>query len=382
MSKGISISATRNPFHKLQGHTKLKLLASFLTVSTILLLTLYSGGLSQDISPATKNTNTTSEDHWTWETRTQFRKATQANEPESSSRSRNYTCANFPADVLSRIQIVLKTSATENPNRLETHMASVSRCISNLLVVSDKESELHGHRIHDVLADLSPSARKLIPEFEGYDALQRGEAINGTAGWSLDRFKFLPMVERAKIVNPAAEWYVFLETDTYFVWDNLFRLLGQFDPAFPLYMGSPAPGRGIGDGRVNWFAYGGAGFVLSRAAVDALVAREVGDYGEFVGPSLSEQYMHTVEADCCGDSVLGFALYEKGIELSGMWPMFNAHPLDSIPFGDDDHWCQPAISMHKSQLGDMTGLADWEDARDRTVWWFRCLSGDVHANQT
>jgi hypothetical protein len=34
-----------------------------------------------------------------------------------------------------------------------------------------------------------------------------------------------------------------------------------------------------------------------------------------------------VKDDCCGDSVLGFVLYEKGIELSGMWPMFNAHPL-------------------------------------------------------
>jgi hypothetical protein len=35
----------------------------------------------------------------------------------------------------------------------------------------------------------------------------------------------------------------------------------------PLYMGSPAPGRDVGDGKVNWFAYGGSGFVLSRAAV-------------------------------------------------------------------------------------------------------------------
>lgn len=283
--------------------------------------------------------------------------------------SNNATCDTFPSDVLSRVQITLKTSATEDPKRVDTHMTSVTRCISNLLVVSDKETELHGHRVYDILANLPHSARKLIPEFEGYDALQRGDAnIDGAAGWKLDRFKFLPMVERAKKVNPSAEWYVFLETDTYFVWDNLFRLLEQFDPSSPLYMGSPSPGRGIGEGKVNWFAYGGAGFVLSRAAVDRLVAREVGKYGEFTGQTLSEQYMQVVTDDCCGDSVLGFALYEKGIELSGMWPMFNAHPLDSIPFGDDHHWCQPAISMHKSKLSDMTGLGNWEDGRDRTVW--------------
>ncbi|KAI3206207.1 hypothetical protein DTO012A7_4323 [Penicillium roqueforti] len=367
MDTGTSTSATARPCFRLLGNAKLKLLAVFLTTSTILLLTLYSGGLSENISPSAKDELANEKDYWTWETSTQFQKSKHENDSNDTGKSQNATCDTFPTDVLSRVQIILKTSATEDPKRVDTHMASVTRCISNLLVVSDKETELHGHRVHDVLADLPPSARDLIPEFEGYDALQRGESnVDGATGWKLDRFKFLPMVERARKVNPGAEWYVFLETDTYFVWDNLFRMLGQFDPSFPLYMGSPAPGRDIGNGKVNWFAYGGSGFVLSRAAVDILTAREVGKYGQFIGQSLSEQYMQTVKDDCCGDSVLGFALWEKGVELSGMWPMFNAHPLDSIPFGDEHHWCQPAISMHKSRLSDMTGLANWEGERDRT----------------
>ncbi|KAJ5950808.1 uncharacterized protein N7479_009221 [Penicillium vulpinum] len=361
-----STSATAWPFFKALGNAKLKFLAVFLTVSTILLLTLYSSGLSEKISIGAKNELANEQDYWTWETRTRFQKSSSVNDGDSTNNSQNATCDTFPSDVLSRVQIILKTSATENPDRVNTHMASVTRCISNLLVVSDKETEIHGHHVHDILADLPFSSRNQIPEFEGYDALQRGENnITGAAGWKLDRFKFLPMVERAKKVNPGAEWYVFLETDTYFVWDNLFRMLEQFNSSIPLYMGSPAPGRDI-DGKVIWFAYGGSGFVLSRAAVDTLVAREIGKYGQFIGQSLSEQYMQAVTDDCCGDSVLGFVLYEKGIELSGMWPMFNAHPLDSIPFGDDQHWCQPAISMHKSKLSDMTGLADWEDQRDRT----------------
>jgi hypothetical protein len=368
MGTSIPTSATARPFSRSLGNAKLKLLAVFLTISTILLLTLYSSGLSDDVSLRAVNEIANEKDYWTWETSTQFRKPLQSNNSVDNDRSQTATCDNFPSDILSRIQVILKTSATEDPKRADTHMASVTRCISNLLVVSDKETELHGHRVHDVLADLPLAARKQTPEFGGYDALQRGETnIGGAAGWQLDRFKFLPMVERAKKTNPNAEWYVFLETDTYFVWDNLFRLLGQFDHSVPLYMGSPAPGRGIGEGKVNWFAYGGAGFVLSRAAVDTLVARETGEHGQFIGPSLSERYMQVVKDDCCGDSVLGFALYEKGIMLSGMWPMFNPHPLDSIPFGDEHHWCQPAISMHKSQLSDMTGLADWEDERDRTV---------------
>ncbi|KAJ5561428.1 hypothetical protein N7535_004105 [Penicillium sp. DV-2018c] len=367
METSASTTATRRPFFTIIGRAKLKLLAVFLTISTILLLTLYSNGLSENASLRAEDKTANEKDYWTWETSTQFRKPLYGNNSIDNASSKDTTCDNFPSDSLSRIQIILKTSATEDPERVDTHMASVTRCISNLLVVSDKETELHGHRVHDVLADLPLSARKLIPEFEGYDALQRGETnVSGAAGWQLDRFKFLPMVERAKKTNPEAEWYVFLETDTYFVWDNLFRLLGQFDHSVPLYMGSPAPGRGIGEGKVNWFAYGGAGFVLSRAAVDRLTAREVGDNGQFVGPSLSQQYMQAVKGDCCGDSVLGFALYEKGVVLSGMWPMFNPHPLHSIPFGDEHHWCQPAISMHKSRLDDMVGLTDWENERDRT----------------
>ncbi|CAG8013001.1 unnamed protein product [Penicillium salamii] len=356
-------SATASLFRTL-SNAKLKLFLVFLAITAILLLTLHSPSLSKNILPEAKEELVDEKDYWTWETRTQFR-IPAGNDTSSSNET---ICDSFPSDILPRIQIVLKTSATENPKRVDSHMASVTRCISNLLVVSDKETELHGHRVYNILEDLPPSAREKIPEFEAYNKFQRNESeINGAAGWKLDRFKFLPMVERAKKMNPSAEWYVFLETDTYIVWDNLFRLLEQFDPSSPLYMGSPAPGRGIGEGKVNWFAYGGSGFVLSRAAVDTLVARKTGRLGEYIGPSLSEQYMQIVTDDCCGDSVLGFALYEKGITLSGMWPMFNAHPLDSIPFGNDDHWCQPAISMHKSQLSDMVALADWEDNRDRTV---------------
>jgi hypothetical protein len=76
--------------------------------------------------------------------------------------------------------------------------------------------------------------------------------------------------------------------------------------------------------------------------------------------------MEVVDRDCCGDSVLGFALYQKGINISGLWPMFNAHSLHGIPF-DAKHWCQPVISLHKSLFSDMTGLAKWESKRDRTV---------------
>lgn len=163
----------------------------------------------------------------------------------------------FPPIFYRKFQVVLKIGASEPVERLNTHISRVTRCISNLLIVSDAESEIHGHRVHDILAGLPESVWSDNPDFEAYEALKQGntKSVNSQQGWNLDRMKFLPMVERAYDVNPTAKWYVFIEmfieTDTYVVWDNLFRLLDQFDPTVPLYMGSPSPGKPTAEGRRN-----------------------------------------------------------------------------------------------------------------------------------
>lgn len=347
------------------GVAKLKFLAVAFVITTILLVGLYSQGapmrlLHDDTSGVLDL------DYWTWETTSSF----QQNHDVADHASKDDPCNDFPTDLLPRIQITLKTGATEPQERVDSHLTTVTRCISNLLVVSDRATTLHGHHVHDVLADLPLSARNQIPDFEAYNALSKGDAtVGGDMGWKLDRFKFLPMVERARKMNPDAEWYVFIETDTYMVWDNLFRFLDQFDPAFPLYLGSPSPGAGLENDKRVWFAYGGAGFVLSKGAMDKLLEREVSTQGMFTQPTLSEEYMTYIASDCCGDSALGFVLYKKGVLLSGLWPMFNAHPLHGVPF-EDTHWCQPVISMHKTLLHDMKGLAKWESQRNRTVRHF------------
>ncbi|KAE8347585.1 hypothetical protein BDV24DRAFT_121044 [Aspergillus arachidicola] len=304
-------------------------------------------------------------DYWEWETTTRF--APVKNQfTASPSADDDHLCDSFPTYVLSRIQVVLKIGASEPADRVDAQISTVTRCILNLLIVSDRESELKGHRVHDILATLPESFRFNVTDLEPYEALRRGDekAVGSDEGWHLDRFKFLPMVERAHETNPTAQWYVFLESDTYYVWDNLFRLLDQYDPSEPLYFGSPSPGREIAQGKPMYFAYGGAGFVLSGGAMKKMVHRHHGSMGEYVEPSLSLQYEDIVKGDCCGDSVLGWVLYQKGVKLSGLWPMFNPHPLHSIPF-DNAYWCQPVISMHKTMLSDMKGLIEWENQRDR-----------------
>ncbi|KAE8393774.1 hypothetical protein BDV23DRAFT_148641 [Aspergillus alliaceus] len=310
-------------------------------------------------------------DHWEWETTTRF--VPLKNRPAASpaipfaEADEGRLCESFPTYLMSRIQVTLKIGASEPADRVDAQISTVTRCIPNLLIVSDREGELNGHRVHDILATLPESFRANVSDFEAYDALQRGDekAVERAQGWRLDRFKFLPMVERAYETNPTAHWYIFLESDTYYVWDNLFRLLDQYDPSEQLYFGSPAPGRRISDSKKTYFAYGGAGFVLSSAAVKKLFSRHHGSHGQYVQPSLSLQYEELIKSDCCGDSVLGWVLYEKGIKLSGLWPMFNPHPFHGIPY-DNAYWCQPVISMHKTLFSDMKRLIKWENQRDRT----------------
>lgn len=163
-------------------------------------------------------------------------------------------------------------------------------------------------------------------------------------------------------MSPEKQWYVFFEGDTYIVWDNVFRLLENFDADQPHYFGSPSPGR---DG--IWFANGGPGFILSRAAVRKLVRDDYTKDGSYLGSRVSVKQWNETLVNCCGDSILGWALWEESLKLDGLWPMFNPHPPHGVPFSDL-YWCQPVLTMHKPHEEDMHDLWRWEwQHRNATV---------------
>lgn len=286
-------------------------------------------------------------------------------------------CKDFPRHRLADIQIVLRVGATQPLDQVLSHVNNVTNCISNLIIVSDKEEQLGdtAHRTHDFIADLPEvywhdehpdlQAHARINNPEGQD-----EFATGRDGWLLDRFKFLPMVEYAFQQNEEAKWFYFVEADTYIVWDTLFRLLDRYDVQKEWYMGSPSPGRMMENEKKTYFAYGGTGILLSRPAVNKLVHRKSDStHGNFVEPSITEQWAQLVKDDCCGDSVLGFALANKGIFLSGLYPMFNPHPLHGIPFGPgaNPYWCQPVLSLHKSSPYDIPRLSNFLHRRPKDV---------------
>lgn len=129
-------------------------------------------------------------------------------------------------------------------------------------------------------------------------------------------------------------------------------------------MGSPSPGREmVPDDPDNndkiWFANGGPGFALSRGAVKALLFQGVDGDGKPDKRPPSERYLPDLRGDCCGDSVLGWELWQMDIPLQGYWPLFNPHPMHSVPYSDL-YWCQPLLTLHKTKPEDMRPLWNWE----------------------
>jgi hypothetical protein len=291
-------------------------------------------------------------------------------------------CASFPRHLTQRIQPVLKMGHGENRKMVDAQLESVSACFGadDLLVFSDLDEVVHGRHAVDILANLPRAYRENDAEgnanadYVNYEAMYalanegkltvENDPARGKNGWRLDKYKFLAGVERAWQMRPGRDFYVFYETDTYISWDNMFRFLSTLDPDAALYMGSPSPGRH--DEKKNkdtWFANGGPGYVLSRGAMEKLLGRRTSSKtGHLTDPPISLKWLDLVRSDPCGDSILGWALWDAGVPLSGFFPLFNTYPAHALPF-TERLWCQPFLTMHKLKPEDLVGLWRWENGR-------------------
>ncbi|KIW16057.1 hypothetical protein PV08_06108 [Exophiala spinifera] len=283
-----------------------------------------------------------------------YNESTQPIFPPKAESTDNHSdlCSNFPQRHLERVQIILKTGVALS-SKNSAHLSSVTSCIHNLLVFSDVAQQVAGRDFIDILASL-PAAYAKHPDFTAYSTQREtyqdtGKVPSSPDAWKLDRFKFLPMVNVAYEMRPGASWYVFLEADVYPFLDNLFRLLEQYNPQDMHYFGSAVAGS---HGR--WFAYGGAGIVLSHG----LMKKLVGD-----GTNLSEKYMEWMLEDCCGDAVLGYAILDKtGVLLEDLHPMFSGEYLEDVGISQE-LWCVPLISLHRMSEDSLTSLWRWERTR-------------------
>ncbi|KAJ8068565.1 hypothetical protein OCU04_002279 [Sclerotinia nivalis] len=105
------------------------------------------------------------------------------------------------------------------------------------------------------------------------------------------------MAEEAYFKKPRANWYVFIETDTYVIWLDLITWLKELDFTKPLYLVV-----GLMHGE-TYFAQGGSGYILSNSAINMLLGPEQ-------PKGLAASWDVKMDGECCGDVALAKALYE------------------------------------------------------------------------
>ncbi|KAK9597027.1 hypothetical protein V6Z92_003484 [Aspergillus fumigatus] len=256
------------------------------------------------------------------------------------------------------ILFIVKTGATEIYEKLPTQLLTTLGCARDFLIFSDLEEQIGPYHIFDALADFNASMKATHADFELYrqqQAYQRGGLDiatlknDGKAAWTLDKYKFLHMVEKTWAQRPHMDWYVFIESDTYVVWTNLVLWLRQFSPKDKLYMGSASF---IGD---QGFGHGGSGYVISRALMEAFVGKE---------QRMADRYDDVIPNECCGDFVLGRTIkQELGVGIRNFWPQVNGEKPATLEFGSKQ-WCQPVVTMHHVMPRERSAIFDFEQARD------------------
>nr|AGU10910.1 hypothetical protein [uncultured organism] len=265
------------------------------------------------------------------------------------------------------IVIVFKTGAQE-VSSFSIQVGTTLRYLTEreILFFSDQQGSIGPFTINDALRNVNESIRMTSPDFEIYRSIRRyqstGQDIeklkenldlgDGRSGWQLDKYKFIHMVEEAFQMRPNAKWYVFMETDSYIVWNNLVEWLSALNPTKPLYLGAAVF---IGD---TAFGHGGSGYVLSSAAMNRLLGPEQPQ-------GLAAKWDLEMHKHCCGDLALALALKDKGINVQGAHPLLNGLKPTTLTYGPFEHWCQPVVTMHHVLPHEVSSIWRFERRREQ-----------------
>ncbi|KAI3317844.1 glycosyltransferase family 31 protein [Xylariaceae sp. AK1471] len=252
--------------------------------------------------------------------------------------------------LLNDVLVVIRTGATEVLEKLPVHFQTVLTCVPDYIIYSDFEEDIEGHHIFDVLDRIHDAIRMTVPELWLYNKLRAsgregleyqtsfgsgpGGALDNP-GWKLDKWKFLPMVDRALQYKPDAKWFIFVEPDTYMIWQNMLMYLSEFDPSKPYYLG-----RHMYIGSVL-FAHGGSGFMISNPAMKMVTSYWKEHQSWF------DEY---TAKEWAGDMILGKAMENVGITLFSASPHIQGDSLTSVDWTinklDKPPWCYAPLTFH------------------------------------
>ncbi|KAK7521299.1 uncharacterized protein IWZ02DRAFT_284189 [Phyllosticta citriasiana] len=272
--------------------------------------------------------------------------------PSGSQVSRPPPDGNLPCKGLEGaddVFVVLKTGATEAHEKVPIHLDTTLRCIPNYAIFSDLAEEIDGQQIQDALDEYPDEIKTTNGDFAFYRQLHDfkregrsfAELDEGASyrAWNLDKWKFVPMMERALRQAPTQNWFFFMEADSYVVWSNLLRWVRVFDPDKPFYIGGQ-----------NWmmdrlFGHSGSGVLINRAAMEAAMKKR----NENV-----DLWNKLTSEDLAGDLVVASLMEVIGVELTPAFPVLQQETPYSLDY-TSSHWCYGVVSYHHMP-------ADWTKA--------------------
>ncbi|PBP18001.1 hypothetical protein BUE80_DR011175, partial [Diplocarpon rosae] len=265
---------------------------------------------------------------------------------------------------MDRVVVTLKTGATEAAQKVPTIMNTTLRCAPHVYGFSDMAQTVGQIHLQNALDTIADSVMNDNSDFDIYRKqmeLRDPERITKelsdmrdprtpyfSAAWTLDKYKFMHLVEKVWDMKPGMDFYLHVEADTYVIWPSLLTWIQRLDPAKKLYIGSAAMINDLA------FGHGGSGYIMTGEAMRTFAVDHNGTAAKW-DPRLSNE--------CCGDFALAQALNEYGMPILHAWPTINGETQNTIPFGDD-HWCQPLATLHHISSPEAEELASFEAKRE------------------
>lgn len=276
---------------------------------------------------------------------------------DRSSKQHN-DCRKLPG--ADRVLVILKTGATAAYERLPIHFETTLKCMPKYVLISDLEDTMGDVKLIDVLKLATNDTREKNDDFKIYHQIQgfheSGQdmsALSSDSAWTLDKYKFLPMMHVvAERLDNEIDWVVMMEADTSISWLNLLLWLKTMDAKKAIYTGSPAL---LGQ---TVFAHGGSGIVMSRAAVNQLEATRLVNGTKGV-KAYDQKWEDKNKHACCGDGVLAMALLEAGVNMTSSWPLIQGESILTLDW-QEQKWCAPAITWHHIRAADVNSLWHFE----------------------
>lgn len=159
--------------------------------------------------------------------------------------------------------IALKSGKETALSRTPVQFSTFLLPLKNLILIGDGDIQVGEHKMINVFKGLYKSGEKLDSRDQS------------SQGWVDDAHKNLPGFKVLYDTYPDADWFIMIDDDTFVFFDNLKKYLSNFNSDQEYYIGSPNEFKGCDGvsefGKGPLFAQGGAGIVLSRAAVKKMM---------------------------------------------------------------------------------------------------------------